>query len=111
MKLKKEARHWSQLQSNLKCMVISEFIDVEKSEAIVGLVWLELSWDEVFAIDWNKVGSAVNSVDVYDADGATVPMIELWADHPHPGVFIWLFTNTIKPADNGTWVICPLEGK
>ena len=90
-------------------MVISVFIDVEESKTIIGMVWAIMGRNEVFTVDRNKVGCPVDGIDVDNAVRALVPLIELWAHHPHPGIFVWIVSNTIEPVDNRTWIIAAIK--
>lgn len=75
------------------------------------MVWAEIGWHEVFAVDRDKMGGSVDSINMYYTVCALVLLIELRAHQPHTSIFVWMIANAIKPVYNRAWVIGALVMK
>ena len=77
---------------NIKGVMICVFVDVKRSEDIIGM--MRLNWrirgDKMRTIDGDEVCSTINDIDVDYGNVPLIMCIEAWPCSPHPGIGVCL---------------------
>lgn len=83
-------------------MMVGILIHIESLKHVIGVVQFHTVGNRMSTVDWNKVHSAIDSVDVYYFETRCVVGKVAGSDDPHPCVIIRRVICLFKQMDDGT---------